>query len=90
MKTTADPRLTGQTGSNLQAIRVVAMKIPNVTAETAYADRHMECAILVERIAEALGDMDAPSETTHWGHVGDLERIRSMLREVAEVLGVSP
>ena len=58
------------------------------TAETAYADRHMECAILVERISEALGDMDAPSETTNWGHVGDLGRLRSLLREVAELLGV--
>jgi len=60
-----------------------------MNAETAYADRHMECTILVERISEALGDMDAPSERINWAHVGDLERIRSMLRDVAEVLGVS-
>ena len=57
-------------------------------AETAYADRHQECVTLVERITAALGDMDAPSERTHWNHVGDLERVRSLLRETAEVLGV--
>ena len=58
------------------------------TAETAYADRHMECTILVERITEALGDMDAPSETTNWGHVGDLRRVLDLLRQTAEVMGL--
>ena len=57
-------------------------------AETQYAERHQECVALVERITAALGDMDAPSERTHWGHVGDLTRARSLLREAAEVLGV--
>ena len=58
------------------------------TAETAYADRHMECTILVERISEALGDMDAPSETTNWGYVGDLRRVLDLLRQTAEVMGL--
>ena len=57
-------------------------------AESRYIERHAECCILVERITEALGDMDAPSERTHWGNVGGLERVRSLLRQAAEVLGV--
>jgi len=57
-------------------------------AETEYADRHQECATLAEKITEALGDMDAPSERTHWGHVGDLTRARDLLLRATEVLGV--
>ena len=57
-------------------------------AETKYADRHQECVTLVEKITEALGDMDAPSERTHWGHVGDLTRARDLLLRATEVLGV--
>lgn len=56
--------------------------------ETTYADRHQECVVLVHRIAEALGDMDAPSETTNWGNVGDVTHIRSLLREIAEFFGL--
>jgi hypothetical protein len=57
-------------------------------AETAYADRHQECVTLVESITEALAYMDAPSERTHWGHVGELTRARDLLLRAAEVLGV--
>ena len=62
-------------------------------AETAYADRHQECCILVEKITAALGDMDATSglnrkHGSDWGRVGDLLLVRRMLTDAAEVLGV--
>ena len=57
-------------------------------AESRYIERHAECCTLVERITEALGDMDAPSERTHWGQVQNLATARTYLRQAAEVLGV--
>jgi hypothetical protein len=59
------------------------------TAEDRYAELHCECCALAAQITEALGDIDAPSETTNWANVGDLGRLRSLLREVASVLEVT-
>ena len=56
--------------------------------ETAYIDRHQECMALVEQIAAALGDMDAPSERINWCQVGDLARTRDLLRQIAEIVKV--
>ena len=58
------------------------------TAEDRYAEMHCECCALAAQITEALGDMDAPSETTNWGHVGDLRRVLDLLRQTAEVMGL--
>ena len=57
-------------------------------AEQTYATVHQECCTLLDRITETLGNMDAPSHRTTRGQVGDLERTRAALRELAESLGV--
>ena len=58
------------------------------TAEDRYAELHCECCALAAQITEALGDMDAPSETTNWANVGDLRRVLDLLRQTAEVMGL--
>ena len=52
----------------------------NRTAEDAYASAHAEALGLLEAIREQIEDMPAPSERTNWGHVGDLQRIVTLLR----------
>jgi hypothetical protein len=60
----------------------------NQKASDAYTAAHQECLELCERIMETLGDMDAPGERTHWGHVGNLAHTAQQLREVAQFLGM--
>ena len=52
------------------------------TAEDAYAEAHAEALGLLEAIREQIEDMPAPSERTHWGHVGDMNRIVTLLRPI--------
>lgn len=55
-----------------------------MTAEEAYASAHAEAMSLLETIRDRLEDMDAPSERTHWGHVGDITALVAQLRAIAE------
>jgi hypothetical protein len=48
--------------------------------EDAYAEAHAEAIALMEAIREQIENMPAPSERTHWGHVGDMNRIVTLLR----------
>jgi hypothetical protein len=49
------------------------------TAEDAYASAHAEALGLLEAIREQIEDMPAPSDQTNWGHVGDMNRIVTLL-----------
>ena len=55
-----------------------------MNAEEAYASAHAEAMSLLATLRDRLEDMDAPSEATHWGHVGDLAALVAKLREIAE------
>ena len=52
------------------------------TAEDAYAEAHAEAIALLEEIREQVEDMPAPNEKTNWGHVGDMNRIVTLLRSI--------
>jgi hypothetical protein len=52
------------------------------TAEDAYAAAHAEAIALLEAIREQIEDMPAPSDQTNWGHVGDMNRIVTLLRPI--------
>ena len=54
----------------------------NRNAETAYAEAHAEALGLMDAIREQIENMPAPSERTHWGHVGDMNRIVTLLRPI--------
>jgi hypothetical protein len=58
------------------------------TALDAYMAAHAEVLALIERIHEAIENHDdAPApEQVHWGHVGDIGRIREMLQAVSDCL----
>ena len=58
------------------------------TALDAYMVAHAEALALIERIHEAIENHDdAPApEQIHWGHVGDIGRIREMLQAVSDCL----
>ena len=54
----------------------------------AYMAAHADALALIERIHEAIENHDdAPApEQIHWGHVGDIGRIREMLQAVSDCL----
>ena len=52
------------------------------TAEDAYAEAHAEAIALMDAIREQIENMPAPSERTNWGHVGDMNRIVTLLRPI--------
>jgi len=51
-------------------------------AEDAYAEVHAEALGFLDAIREQIENMPAPSERTHWGHVGDMNRIVTLLRPI--------
>jgi hypothetical protein len=59
-----------------------------LTALDAYMAAHADALALIERIQEAIENHDdAPApEQIHWGHVGDIGRIREMLQAVSDCL----
>jgi len=62
---------------------------PKLTAETAYENAHLVAQDLVERIRELLFDMPAPGNDEHpihWGHVGDINRVNTILLEAVTFL----
>ena len=52
------------------------------TAEDAYANQCILAMDTVEHISKEMSNLPAPSDMTHWGHVGDITEIRRMLNEV--------
>jgi hypothetical protein len=50
--------------------------------EDAYAEAHAEALGLLEAIRKQIEDMPAPSDQTNWGHVGDMNRIVTLLRPI--------
>jgi hypothetical protein len=51
--------------------------------QDAYTAAHAEALALVESLSAHLYDLPAPdTDGLHWGHVGDLERIVSQLKEI--------
>ena len=51
-------------------------------AAHAYAEAHAAALQMIEAIRAQIEDMDAPSDQTNWGHVGDIGLIVSKLEEV--------
>lgn len=57
------------------------------TALDAYMGHHAATLALLERITEHIANHDdAPAESLHWGHVGDIAETRKTLQELADRL----
>ncbi len=58
------------------------------TAEEAYVRAHVRTIELVDAIYDRLQDMPAPAcgHAIHWGHVGDLNHVNSLLQQIADLL----
>lgn len=63
---------------------------PRLNAEAAYENAHLVARDLLERIGELLQDQPAPSENTHWGHVGDITHVNELLSQVVNFLDRHP
>ena len=64
-------------------------KNPKLNAEAAYENAHLVAQDLVARIGELLFDMPAPGNDDHpihWGHVGDINHVNTLLLEVVTFL----
>ena len=62
---------------------------PKLNAEAAYENAHLVAQDLVARIDELLFDMPAPGNDAHpihWGHVGDINHVNTLLLEVVTFL----
>jgi len=62
---------------------------PKLNAEAAYENAHLVARDLVDRIGELLMDMPAPGNDAHpihWGHVGDINHVNTLLLEVVTFL----
>ena len=62
---------------------------PKLNAEAAYENAHLVAQDLVARIGELLFDMPAPGNDAHpihWGHVGDINHVNTLLLEVVTFL----
>lgn len=62
---------------------------PKLNAEAAYENAHLVARDLVDRIGELLMDMPAPGvegHPIHWGHVGDINHVNTLLLEVVTFL----
>ena len=53
-----------------------------MSAQESYARHHGQALALVDQVREMLEDMPAPDDSINWGHVGDLGRIETLLREI--------
>jgi hypothetical protein len=66
---------------------------PKLTAEAAYENSHLVARDLLDRIADLLQDMPAPGNDDHpihWGHVGDINHVNTLLLEVVTFLDRKP
>jgi len=64
-------------------------KKPNLKAEAAYENAHLDTQDQIERIKELLFDMPAPGNEEHpihWGHVGDIRHINAQLSDLIAFL----
>lgn len=62
---------------------------PKLTAEAAYENAHLVAQDLLEHLRELLFDMPAPgtdNHPIHWGHVGNINRINTLLVEAVTFL----
>ena len=62
---------------------------PKQNAENAYLTAHRKAHDLIKRIGEMLFDLPAPGDgdhPIHWGHVGDVNHVNALLREVVAFL----
>lgn len=61
---------------------------PKKTAEEAYVRAHVQATELVDAISDRLQDMPAPGcgHAIHWGHVGDLNHVNALLKQIADFL----
>jgi hypothetical protein len=57
-------------------------------AEEAYVRAHVRATEQVEAIRERLQDLPAPEGETpiHWGHVGDLDHVHALLKQITDFL----
>ena len=60
--------------------------MPQPTAESVYARHFLLATEMAQSIVNALPDLPAPGEDTHWGHVGDMVRIETMLADILAVM----
>jgi hypothetical protein len=58
------------------------------TAEEAYVRAHGQATELVDAIYDRLQDMPAPAcgHAIHWGHVGNLNHVNALLKQIADFL----
>jgi len=61
---------------------------PNTKAEEAYLAAHAQANTTLDEIRELLFDLPAPESETHihWGHVGVLSHVNSLLLQVKQFL----
>jgi hypothetical protein len=62
------------------------------TAEEAYIAEHQKARDLLKRIGDLLQDQPAPGNDDHpihWGHVGNIEHVNTLLQEVVTFLASS-
>lgn len=60
---------------------------PKVTAVQAYAQRVSEIQQLTEQLQAGLkAHVSDAGDSTHWGHVGDLDAVSKSLREALRML----
>jgi hypothetical protein len=60
-----------------------------MTAEEAYVRAHMRAAELLDAISDRLQDLPAPGNDDrpiHWGHVGDLDHVHALLKQITDFL----
>ena len=66
---------------------------PRLNAEAAYENAHLVARDLLDRIHELLHDMPAPGNDDHpihWGHVGDIHQVNTLLLQVVTFLDRQP
>ena len=66
-----------------------ARKNPKIAAEAAYENSHRVAQDLLDRIRDLLQDLPAPGNDDHpihWGHVGDINHVNSLLLQVVTFL----
>ena len=60
------------------------------TAEEAFLARIFEARELLDQLGEHIDDhLGIDPESLHWGHVGDAGRVVELLRQAAELCGLS-
>ena len=69
------------------------MKTAKLTADAAYENSHLVTRNLLDRITDLLQDMPAPGndeQRIHWGDVGDINHVNTLLLQVIQLLTRTP